>query len=105
VKGESVIKLETGNDLIVKTKGKPFKDSSIVMNTPDDNIEPSNIPEKIIHNSSKIINNHKPNKLNLIPDDDKIVDDTFEVEEIIKPKKMKLKKTPDINSILNEVKI
>jgi hypothetical protein len=94
VKGESVIKLETGNDLIVKTKGKRFKDSSIVINT----------PEKIIHKSSKIINNHKPNKLNLIPDDDKIVNDIFEVEEIIKPKNMKLKKTPDINSILNEVK-
>ena len=104
VKGESVIKLEAGNDLIVKTKGKRFKDSSIVINTPDDNIEPLNTPEKKVYNSSKIINNHKPNKLNLIPDDDKIVDDTFEVEEIIKPKKMKLKKTPDINSILNEVK-
>ena len=42
VKGESVIKLEAGNDLIVKNKGRQYHDSKVV-----------NIPKQTItHNKS-----------------------------------------------------
>ena len=98
VKGESVIKLEAGNDLIVKNKGRQYHDSEVV-NIPkqtithnksnksnrskkvdgiekndDDLIEINNVdlqPEKIIH--------HKPNKKsrNKKTPDDNIINDTF----------------------------
>jgi hypothetical protein len=88
VDGESVIKLEPGNDLIVKTKGRQFNDSSIV-----------NIPTEIItHNKPIKKSRHKKE------DDEKFYNDSVDVDEIVEPSKIKLKKIPDVNSIINEVK-
>ena len=96
VNGESVIKLEPGKDLIIKSKGKQFNDSDIV-----------NIPTtSITHN--------KPNKKtrNKKEDDEKIINDTIEIDNIeIEPekiihnkpiKKSRSKKIPDDDKILND---
>ena len=63
VNGESVIKLEPGNDLIIKNKGRQFNDSSIV-----------NIPTEIItHNKPIKKSRHKKE------DDDKVYNDSVDV--------------------------
>jgi hypothetical protein len=121
VNGESVIKLEPGNDLIVKNKGRQYHDSEVV-NVPkqtithnktnktnrnkkfdgveknnDDTIEFDNVdlqPEKIIH--------QKPMKKmkNKKPDDDLIVNDTINFnDENIEPSKIRLQ----INKIDNKI--
>jgi len=127
VNGKSVIKLESGNDLVVKNKGRQYHDSEVV-NIPkqtitqnksnksnrnktidgiekndDDLIEINNVdlqPEKIIH--------HKPNKKSRnkkTPDDDLIINDTIDFnDENIEPSKIKLRKPKNIDKLLNEVK-
>jgi len=95
VNGESVIKLESGNDLIVKNKGRKFNDAV-------------NLP-------TTTITHNKPIKTNRIkkPDDDKIENDTIEIDNIeIEPekiihnkpiKKSRSKKIPDDDKVLNDI--
>ena len=75
VKGESVIKLETGNDLIVKNKGMQFHDSPVV-----------NIPTQTITND-KPIKSKRSKKIEGIEKND---DDLIEIKNIdIQPEKTK----------------
>ena len=98
LKPQNIIHNHASSQNIIKSQNQKIElqnlnqsQEDLLIEKKNDNIEPLNIPEKKVYKSFKVINNHKPNKLNLIPDDDKIVNDTFEVEEIIEPKKFKLK--------------
>ena len=112
--------------MIVKNKGRQYHDSEVVNiskqtithnkinkklrsknidgveKNNDDSIEFDNIdlqPEKIIH--------QKPNKKsrNKKPDNDMIINDTINFnDENIEPSKIKLRKPPNIDKILNKVK-
>ena len=67
VKGESVIKLEAGNDLIVKNKGRQYHDSEVV-----------NIPKQTItHNKS-----NKSNRNKTIDGIEKNDDDLIEINNV-----------------------
>ena len=74
VNGKSVIKLESGNDLIVKNKGRQYHDSEVV-----------NIPKQIItHNKT---NKSRNKKIDGIEKND---DDTIEIKNIdLQPEKTK----------------
>jgi hypothetical protein len=70
IKGESVIKLETGNDLNIKTKGKKFNDAV-------------NLPTQTITHNKPIKSSR-----NKKADEDKILNDTIEFKNIdIEPEK------------------